>query len=283
METTDELRTYLDDATQANVWGGLLSRGTAWSLMRSEGVLPDDAPPLGATIATDLAEHGFAVLRAAMALRSREGASALTDMAFEQAARAFEALIRNTDPNDPKRGFRRTIAAAAYHLAGYSAVAYSLFSEAPDDLNFAPGEVAIMLLILRDLDRLRDYVRDWLVAEQNSDEAVSATLADPVQADIDEAVAVVLNTAVCRALAFFDFALQTGKEEPIEEARELLSIGIKLADDAESVPLWWVLSICRHLIDDLWEHSLHRNLPVNGPEGGAERYPDLRDIFIGSL
>ncbi len=283
METTDELRTYLDDATQANVWGGLLSRGTAWSLMRSGGVLPDDAPPLGATIATDLAEHGFAVLRAAMALRSREGASALTDTAFEQSARAFEALIRNADPNDPKRGFRRTIAAAAYHLAGYSAVAYSLFTEAPEDLNFAPGEVAIMLLILRDLDRLREYVRDWLAAEHNSDQAVSDVLADPVQGDIDEAVAVILNTTVCRALAFFDFALQTGEDESMDEARDLLSVGVTLADDAVSIPLWWVLSICRHLIDDLWEHSLHRNLPVVGPDGGAERYPELRDIFISSL
>ena len=95
METIEELRRYIAGATQANVRGDLLSRGTAWSLMRSEGVLPGDAPPLGVTIATDLAEYGFAVLRAAMALRSREGSSTLTDKAFEQAGRAFEALVRN--------------------------------------------------------------------------------------------------------------------------------------------------------------------------------------------
>ena len=54
----------------------------------------------------------------------------------------------------PDRGFRRTIAAAAYHLAGFSAVAYSLFNETADDLNASPGEVAIEHLILRDLGQL---------------------------------------------------------------------------------------------------------------------------------
>jgi hypothetical protein len=82
-------------------------------------VLPANAPPLGATIETDLAEHGFALLRGAMALRSQAGASELTGKAFERAANAFEALVRNGDPESPDRGFRRTIAAAAYHLAGF--------------------------------------------------------------------------------------------------------------------------------------------------------------------
>ena len=41
--------------------------------MREDGVLPDNAPRLGATIETDLAEHGFSVLRAALALREKAG------------------------------------------------------------------------------------------------------------------------------------------------------------------------------------------------------------------
>ena len=59
--------------------------------MREEGVVPPDAPPLGATIETDLAEHGFALLRGAMALRAQTGASELTSKAFERAANAFES------------------------------------------------------------------------------------------------------------------------------------------------------------------------------------------------
>lgn len=282
METPDELTTFLTAATADGILGRLLYRGAAWSLMREEGVLPQNAPQLGATIETDLAEHGFALLRGAMALRMQIGASDLTNKAFERAANAFEALVRNGDPEAPDRGFRRTIAAAAYHLAGYSAVAYSLFNEAAEDLNTTPGETAIRYLILRDLDQLSGFVRAWLGDAAHGDEQIAEALGRE-DADIDEVLSIILNMTICRALAFFDFALETGEEEPIENARALLATAVSLADNAESVPLWWISNLCRHLIDDLWQHSLHRNLPTEPPAGAEENYPDLRRLFIGSL
>ncbi|MEH8806992.1 DEAD/DEAH box helicase, partial [Klebsiella pneumoniae] len=187
-------------------------------LMRREGVLPPNAPQFGATIETDLAEHGFALLRGAMALRAQAGASNLTSKAFERAANAFEALIRNGDPEAPGRGFHRTIAAAAYHLAGFSAVAYSLFNEMSQDLNASPGEMAIRHLILRDLGQLRTFVRGWLDDETHDDEQIAEVLRGE-NGDIDEVLATILNTTICRALAHFDFALETGESEPIEKAR----------------------------------------------------------------
>jgi hypothetical protein len=282
VETIDELRAFLTAATQDGILRRLLYRGAAWSLMRTDGVLPPNAPVLGATIETDLAEHGFALLRAAMALRSGEGASPLTSKAFERAANAFEALVRNGDPEAADRGFRRTVAAAAYHLAGYSAVAYSLFNEVTGDLNAAPGETAVMLLILRDLDRLRAYVRDWLNDDAHGDERMSAELSGE-DADPDEVLATILNTTICRAFARFEFALATGDEELLETVRSLLTTAVRLADNAENVPLWWISNLCRHLIDDLWAHSRHQNLPVDPPDGAEERYPELRQLFIGSL
>lgn len=282
METTEELTDFLTRATADGVWGRLLYRGAAWSLMRSNGILPDEAPPLGETIETDLAEHGFSVLRAAMALRAHIGPTDLVIQAFERAANAFEALIRNGDPEAENRGFRRTIAAAAYHLAGFSAVAYSLFNEMTDELNSAPGEVAVRHLILRRLGDLRAFVRDWLADEAHGDDAVAMGLRGE-GADIDEALSIILNTSLCRALAHFDFALQTGEQEPIDTARALLDTAVRLADNSENVPLWWISNLCRHLIDDLWRHSLHQTLPTEPPAGAAEKYPDLRALFIGSL
>lgn len=282
METPDELTAFLSAATVDGVLGRLLYRGAAWSLMREAGVLPQNAPALGATIETDLAEHGFALLRGAMALRTQAGASELTNKAFERAANAFEALVRNGDPEVPDRGFRRTIAAAAYHLAGFSAVAYSLFNETAEELNATPGETAIRHLILRDLGQLRGFVRDWLGNEDHGDEQMAEALGgdDP---DIDEVLSTILNTTICRALAFFDFALETGEQEPIESARDLLAAAVSLADNAENVPLWWISKLCSHLIDDLWQHSLHQRLPTEPPEGTEEKYPDLRRLFISSL
>ncbi|HMM45302.1 MAG TPA: DEAD/DEAH box helicase [Candidatus Macondimonas sp.] len=282
METPDELTAFLTAATADGIRGRLLYRGTAWSLMRKGGVLPQNAPPLGETIETDLAEHGFALLQAAMTLRAQMGASDLTNKAFERAANAFEALVKNGDPESPDRGFRRTIAASAYHLAGYSAVAYSLFNETSEDLNTTPGETAIRHLILRDLDQLRGFVREWLDDETHSDAQIAEVLRGE-ESDIDEVLSTILNTTICRALAHFDFALETGEPEPIDSARALLAITVSLADNAGNVPLWWISNLCRHLIDDLWLQSLHQNLPTEPPEGAEEKYPDLRRLFISSL
>lgn len=282
METIDELTAFLVTATVDGILGRLLYRGAAWSLMREAGVLPANAPPLGATIETDLAEHGFALLRGAMALRAQAGASDLTSKAFERAANSFEALVRNGDPKSPDRGFRRTIAAAAYHLAGFSAVAYSLFNEAVDDLNTSPGETAIRYLILRDLGQLRSFVRAWLDDEAHGDEQIAEVLTGE-EPDVDEVLSAILNTTICRALAHFDFALETGEPEPIERARDLLGTAVSLANHAANVPIWWISNLCRHLIDDLWKHSLHQTLPIEPPAGTEEKYPDLRRLFISSL
>ena len=282
MKTPDELTGFLASATRDGIWNRLLYRGAAWALMREDGVLPEDAPPLGATIETDLSEHGFSVLRAALALREKVGPAELSNRGFERAASAFEALVRNGEPTAPKRGFHRTLAAAGYHLAGYSAVAYSLLNETDEDLNASPAETAIMLLILRDLDRLRAFVRAWLVDDEHGD----ADLAISIDFDLvepDDAIATILNTTICRALAFFDFALQTAAAEPLAIARDLLSGAISLADNAENVPLWWISKLCLNLIDDLWSHSLHVNLPLDPPDGGAAKYSDLRRMFIASL
>lgn len=283
METSDELKAFLEKATQQGVWGRLQDRGAAWSIMRREGVLPDDAPPLGDTIEVDLAEHGFSLLRAALALREREGNSPLCQRAFEGAGNAFESLVRNGDPNDEARGFHRTIAGAVYHLAGFSAIAYSLFGEQQvSGLNANAAEAALILLILRDLQRLKAYVRDQLLDEAHSDARVTALL-ESGEIEPDEVIAIILNTTVCRALAFFDFALQTGEEALLETTRGLLADATKLADDAGSVPLWWIVRLCGSMIDDLWDHSLHETLPLDPPQGGEERYPELRRLFIASL
>ncbi|QNT77367.1 hypothetical protein [Entomobacter blattae] len=200
METIDELTTFLTTATEDD---GLLYRGVAWSLMREKGVLPTNAPSLGPMIETDLAEYGFALLRGSMALRAQAGASDLTNKAFECAAIAFESLVRNGDPKSPDRGFHRTIAAVAYHLAGFSALAYSLFNDVTDDLNASPGETAIRHLILRDLGQLRGFVRDWLGDQAHEDGEIVKALRGK-ESDIDEALSAILNTTICRALACFD-------------------------------------------------------------------------------
>ena len=282
LETIEELQTYLEEATRDGVWGQLLDRGTAWAIMRKAGHLPEEAPPLGATIETDLSEYGFSVLRAALALREAGGSVQISQRAFEKAAEAFESLVRNGPPDAEERGFYRTIAGAAYHLAGYSAIAYSLFSQQVVGLNSTPGEEVLMFLILRDLDALRDKTREWLLNDANSDHAIASSLADE-EFDTDDAVAAIINSTICRALAYFDFALQTGEPSLTDTALELLSLAVGLAADAGAVSLWWITRLCFNLIGDLWEHSLHMNLPAKAPEGGDQDYGAMRQLFLTTL
>ena len=204
METIDELTTFPASATFDGIRGRLLYRGAAWSLMREDGVLPPSAPRLGATIETDLAEHGFVLLRGAMALRLQAGATELTGKAFERAANTFDALVCNGHPEAPDRGFRRIIATAACHLAGFSAVAHSLFNETTDDLNVSPSEAAIRHRILRDLGQLRGFVCEWLDDEAHGDEQIAGSLRDE-EPDVDEALSTILNTTICRYLAHCSF------------------------------------------------------------------------------
>lgn len=282
METADELTAFIVDATQDNVWGGLLRRGAAWSIIRREGELPDDAPPLGRTIETDLAEYGFALLRAALALKERAGETEVARKGFEYAANAFEALVRNGAPDSVTRSFYRTVAAAAYHLAGFSAIAFSLFGDRADGFNESPAETALILLMLRDLDALRQHVRARLTDDSLRDDGLWFAL-EQDHIDPETAIAEMLNTTVCRALAYYDFALQTGEASLVAEALSLLDAGLSLAGHAGIVPAWWLLRLCRNLIDDLWAHSLHVNLPHDPPPGGEESYGDLRRLFLGSL
>ena len=282
METPDELIAFIVDATQDGVWGGLLKRGAAWSIIRREGVLPPDAPPLGRTIETDLAEYGFALLRAALALKERAGESEIGRKGFEFAANAFEALVRNGSPDSATRSFYRTIGAAAYHLAGFSAIAFSLFGDRAGAFNEIPAETALILLMLRDLDGLRRHVRERLTDGGVSDDGLWFAL-EQHHLDTDEAITEILNSTVCRALAYYDFALQTGEATLVTEAIALLDAGLDLASNAGVVPAWWLLRLCRNLVDDLWAHSLHVNLPHDPPLGGEGSYPNLRRLFLGSL
>ena len=280
--TIEELTQFLNTAIAEKNTNRLLYRGEAWSLMREEGILPTYAPNFGVTIETDLADYGFALLWGAMNLRAKSGQPELINKAFEQAAKAFESLVRNGVPHALDRGFFLTLAASAYHLAGFSAVAYSLLNEISDNLNTSPCEMAIRHLILRDILKFSNFIREQLEKEDYGDKKLSDAIIENVK-DIDEVVSIILNSTIFRGLAYFEFSLETGDHVLIEKAKKLLRAANKLANNAQNVPFWWISKLCFHLIDDLWHQSLHENLPTKPPDGTEGIYPDLRQLFISSL
>ena len=163
METVEELVDFLERALDGRARGRAVDTGEAWSIVRRAGELPDDAPEFRRTLDADLAEYGFALLDAGLELNALERGHALARNAFATSGRTFESLVRNGDPEDPQRGFYRVMAAAAYHLASYAAIAYALFrpvDTAEQNLNVA--EICLVQLMLRDLDGMRETAREWL-------------------------------------------------------------------------------------------------------------------------
>ena len=281
METIDELQQFVDAATQDNIRGRLLDRGEARAIIRRAGHLPDDAPHLGETLDTDLSEYGFSLLRASLALREQDGASSFWKRGFLKAGNVFEALVRNGSPDTTERGFWRVMGSASYHLAGYSAMAFSLMIQHEEDPNFAPSELALAHLLLRDLKSLKNVSRDWLRNQAHQDGTIQTNLLEGAT-DSDDVVSLILTTSIYRAFAFFEFGLATGVPALHEQAIELLRRALHVARACGAVSLWWVIRVALNLIDDLWANSLHNILPEQGP-AGAEQYQALREIFLASL
>ncbi|AQZ52433.1 hypothetical protein [Martelella mediterranea] len=208
MRSIEEIEALLEEALDGSARGRLVARGEARAIIRRNGVLPADAPQFSATIEADLGDHGFAILDAALELRSLDRSHALVRPAFQTAAKIMEALVRNGDPERTDRGFLRTVAGASYHLGSYAAVAFSLFprSELPG-LNVSPAEACLISLILRDFDSLLGISRRWLLNPDNSD----LTMADQMQEGIatqSDVYAVAITSGMMRGLALYEFALK---------------------------------------------------------------------------
>ena len=265
METADELQAFLAANTPEGIRGRLLAIGEARAIVRRDGDLPDDAPAFREELDADLNDYGFSLLRASLAYREAEGNPEIWHLGFRRAGDTFDALTRNGSPDVPNRGFLRVMGAAAYHLAGYSAMAYSLLAAATSDQNLAPAESAIASLILRDLSGLRTQARAWLLDSDHEDASIAEDLSDG-NVDGDEAIATILSSTIFRAFAFFDFALATGDARLRQTASELLQNAVTLAKDANAVSLWWIARVSLNLIGDLWDSSLHNTLPRNGPQ-----------------
>lgn len=281
METVEELEDYLNQILRNDFRGSLSDRAFAWSIMRIQGEAPFNIE-FGATIATDLAEYGFAVLRAALLLTERRGNRQLVERAYNAAGKAFENLTRNTYEQDPYVGFYRVISGACYHLAGYSAIAYSILNKSLElGENNAPCEIALTCLILRDLDRLRSFIRSEL--NDSADDSVLSGLLQEDKIELEDVLSTILNNSLCKGLAYFDFALATGNKELYRQSQRYFRLTEKLAADSSTVTLWWIAKLAANLTNGLWESTLHVQLPLFPPEGGENHFELLRERFISQL
>lgn len=224
METVEEIESEIRRITVPGFRERLVAKGLARAMVMRDGQVPVEGPIFSTGLPQDLLRYGFSLLRFGLHLRDLEGDAELARSSFERAAESIEAVVRNGSPRERAGGFYRICAASAYHLAGYSARAFSLMRASFEPKSLTPAETALAHLMLRSLGNLLDFSRGWLEQPEHTDEAVGSSLADPESAvDVDEALQVALTALILRALAVFCHGLRTGKEENVTRAQEMLS------------------------------------------------------------
>lgn len=197
-----DLAAQLAEATEAGFRDRLLARGQAQSMIRREGVLPDEAQNFSVYLDRDLLEYGYSLM--STALRILEvyssapeaidgGDEVIADQiatsrnAFLQASYALEAATRNADPNTPEIAFHRLVAGAASHMAGYAARAFSLVEASRTSGRLSPMELTLADLVMRDLSGIEERTLRIRSSPELSDDALTAALSHSAE-DADHGV-----------------------------------------------------------------------------------------------
>ncbi|WP_314100864.1 DEAD/DEAH box helicase [uncultured Frigoribacterium sp.] len=289
----EDLETAIGRATTSGFRGRLLARGEARAMVWREGVLPEDAPPFDVLLSHDLLSYGYALLEHGLELSDLEGSAEASRRAFENAATAIESVIARGEVT-PESGFHRVVAAASFHLARFSARAYSLLAATRNDRNISPTERCLVLLMLRDLDGLT-----MLVSESRADErAADASLAEELRsaiapgdgnddlddgADVLDIVNAALTDAFMGAISVAILAFERGEPTLLTDAVARLEVGIRGAAALSMVPQWWCHRLAIHLLRGLWDASFHVVLPTGPESEDAGDWDRLRATFIASL
>lgn len=293
----------IEEALTPEFRASLLARGQARSMIWRGGELPADSPEFSPNLSYDLLSYGFALITQGLQLLDLGEERDAARKAFENAASAIESAIVNGAPSSDT-DFHRLIAGAAFHLAGYSARAFSVLHRNIEAGNLSPVEACLARLILRDLDGVADDIAIVRTSGAGDDQALLALIrqaypegegppADGVIAGDGEeqdpdaalfnALDLALNDNFMGALSAAMLAFARGERALLETALVRLGRGQKASSDAGMIPHWWCHRLAIHLLDDLWDKSFHHRLPA-APDGGAlGDWDELRSLFIASL
>lgn len=281
-ESVGSLTERLRIATQPGFRERILDKGLARGMIWRDGLTPPDSPRFPDSLTDDLLDYAHAVLNMGLRLRSMNPEANL-ERPFLVAGEAIEAAVhRGADGKEG--GFHRVSAAVAFHLARYSARAYSMLPTGAGATNLAPTESALVRLLRRNLDDLHQLYASWLLDEKHSDERVAERLRVDEDFDAADACSEVIVSAFMRALALFDHAITTGEPTSAMAARKRLQMSADAARDVNAVSHWWTTTLALHLVEELWGLSLHRRIPMLPPDHhDAERWAGLRRSYVQRL
>ena len=283
-EQHSQLTTLLKEAVAPGYRNRLLDRGVARGLIWDDGNLPDGAPSFSDSLTDDLLDYAYTLMNMALRRRSEEPGDESAARALLAAGQSIQAAVHRGDQDRQDQGFHRVNAAVAFHLAGYPTMAYSIVPTDVGENNLAPTESALVFLFRRQLGDLSNLVFSWLHDAENQDSGVAMRLRDNVSFDHVDAAHTLITTSFMRGLALFDHAITVGDSESAGSARSVLRITATAAAEMNFVSHWWTCTLAWHLIDDLWDLSLHQRLPILSPsDPDSSEWNRLRVSYIQRL
>lgn len=285
MATLEEKEARVAEATSAGFRGRLLAQGQARSMIWRDGVLPDDAPQFSRFLTYDLLSYGFSLLSDGLDILEGDGRREIACAAFENGAWAIESVVAKGEKSR-ERDFRRFIAAASYHLGGYSAKAYSLLATQIRQANLTSAERCLAYLMLRSLDDLEELIRTYKRRDHGSDGALRTQLAGIARDEVEEELGVVvtaLEDEFVSSIAMTLLAFERGEANLVHAARERLKVGMSCCAELNLVNQWWCHRLAAFLLEHLWTSSFHEQLPLCPGGIPREEWVCLRELFIASL
>jgi len=293
MATNPEAITQLiREATASGFRDDLLAKGQARSMIWRDGTLPPEAPTFSTLLSYDLLAYAYALMIQGLRLLDQGEKPEIAQSAFENAASAIESVITRGRA-DNESDFHRLMAAACYHLAHYSARAYSLMHESLTKANLSYPERALALLMLRDIDTLEAFIAENRLSGRASDDALIGMLAETNgfaaedEEDTEERLIVAVDVALADnflgALGIALLAFERGERELLDIALVRVHNGLVSAGELHLVPQWWYHKLAIHLLDDLWASSFHERLPLTPPDDSLTDWTKYRELFIATL
>lgn len=292
MPTTPEaIAADIAEAATPGFRGNLIARGQARAMIWRDGALPADAPAFAPQLSYDLHSYAYALLGLGLRLLELDGDATQARSAFEQAATALESVMAKGNRGEADRDFHFVMAAASYHLAHYSARAYSLLAIVEADENFSPTERVLAQLMRRNFRGFRRIALDYRASGEGGDEhivhAIQTALEGADGASGEDFLFDGLDTALTdgfmAAMSLFVQAVERGERGLVDRALDRLRTGLSICGELNMLPQWWTHRVAIHLIGDLWSNTFHERLPTQPTGGAAADWARLRELFIALL
>ena len=155
--------------------------------------------------------------------------------------------------------------------------------------------------MLRQFDRLEISIMEWKASGIGSDTTISANLESeidhlnevtntqngPEEFGIESVEIPAIDLAITdnylSAIFEFLFALETGNEKYLYGAIDRIQNSLTICGELNLLPQWWVLRITKHLLQDLWDSSFHKVIPLTPDQIHGADWSSLRWLFIASL